>query len=180
MIELLNLWQLQSVNVAAEQNVNSLFIIYVILSLIINRPSLLMAYLFSEALFQLSFFDSLSEWNLYAIECIMYTYVFSSLSTVKSKYACSLIIAFTIYFIFDAYYYGDGGEYGSCETILYKNIESVFTFAHLFFICSFISFGGIRDALRDFFGIATGVSRDSYNLLVFWYNNSKPTNKERL
>ena len=43
MIELLNLWQLQSVNVAAEQNVNSLLIAYVVLSLIINRPVLLLA-----------------------------------------------------------------------------------------------------------------------------------------
>ena len=76
MIELLNLWQLQSVNVAAEQNVNSLSFIYLVLSIIINRPALLLAYFSSEMLYQLSIFDFLFEWQLFAIECIIYSYVF--------------------------------------------------------------------------------------------------------
>ena len=61
MIELLNLWQLQSANVAAEQNVSSLLLIYLVLSLIINSPVLLLAYLSSEMLYQLSIFDFLAE-----------------------------------------------------------------------------------------------------------------------
>lgn len=173
MTELLNLWQLQSGSVVAGQNVNSLLVIYIVLSLITNRPALLLAYLFSELLFQLEFFDSLNEWNLYSIECIMYTYVFSSLSTIKTKYTCSLIIVFSAYFVFDAYYFGDSGIHGGYKTIFYENIESIFTFAHLFFIYSFISFGRIRNALRDFFSGFANMSADSYYLLVFWYNGSK-------
>lgn len=173
MIELLNLWQLQSESVAAEQNLNSLLVVYLILSVIINRPVLLLAYFSSEMLFQLSLFDTLPEWHLYAIEFIIYTYVFTSLRSIKSKYACSIIIAWAIYFIFDAYVYGDEGEYGGYETILYKSIESIFTCAHLILICSLVPFARIRNNLRSFINSVSHHAVNSDYMFIYCYNVNK-------
>lgn len=173
MIELLNLWQLQSANVAAEQNLNSLTVIYLVLALMINRPSLLVAYFLSEMLFQLSIFDVLPEWHLYAIEFIIYTYIFTSLETIKSKYACSIIISTSIYFIFDAYIYGDEGAYGGYETILYKSIESIFTCAHIILIGSLIPIERIRNSLRGFISSISRIALNSDYFIICWYNTDK-------
>ena len=170
MIELLNLWQLQSVNVAAGQNLNNLLICYVILSLIINRPVLLLAYLLSEMLYQLSIFDFLLEWQLFAIECIMYSYVFTALSTLKSKSACAIIFSIALYFIYDAHKYGATEIYEGYQTILYKNIEYIFTCAHIFFISSFISIKRVRDNTRKFIDSIGRLSLNSDYMLFCWYN----------
>ena len=173
MIELLNLWQLQSVNVAAEQNVNSLLIAYVILSLIINRPAIILAYLSSEMLYQLSIFDPLLEWQLFAIECIMYSYVFTTLNTLKSKSACVVIFSIALYFIYDAHKYGATESYEGYQTILYKNIEYIFTCAHIIFIGSFVSIGRIRDGLRSFIDSISRIALNSDYMLFYWYNSGK-------
>ena len=169
MIELLNLWQLQSVNVAAEQNVNSLLIAYVILSLVINRPVLLLVYLSSEMLYQLSIFDFLLEWQLFAIECIMYSYVFTTLNALKTKSACALIFSIALYFIYDAHKYGATGNYDGYQTTLYKNIEYIFTCAHLIFIGSFISIGRIRNNIRNFVNSISRIALNSDYMLFSWY-----------
>jgi hypothetical protein len=173
MIELLNLWQLQSVNVAAEQNVTSLLLAYVILSLVINRPVLLLVYLSSEMLYQLSIFDFLLEWQLFAIECIMYSYVFTTLNTLKAKSACALIFSTALYFIYDAHKYGVTEDYEGYQTILYKNIEYIFTCAHFIFICSFVSVERIRDSLRGFIDSFSRIASNSDYMLVYCYNVSK-------
>ena len=173
MIELLNLWQLQSVNVAAEQNVNSLLIAYVILSLIINRPVLLLVYLSSEMLYQLSMFDFLLEWQLFAIECIMYSYVFTTLNTLKTKSACALIFSIALYFIYDAHKYGATEGYEGYQTILYNNIEYIFTCAHIIFIGSFVSIGRVRDSLRSFIDSISRIALNSDYMLFYWYNSGK-------
>ena len=170
MIELLHLWQLQSVNVAAEQNVNSLLIAYVILSLIINRPVLLLAYLSSEMLYQLSIFDSLLEWQLFAIECIMYSYVFTTLNTLKSKSACVVIFSIALYFIYDAHKYGATEDYEGYQTILYKNIEYIFTCAHIIFISSFISIERIRNNICNFINSVGRIALNSDYMFFCWYN----------
>ena len=170
MIELLNLWQLQSVNVAAEQNVNSLLIAYVILSLVINRPVLLLVYLSSEMLYQLSIFDFLLEWQLFAIECIMYSYVFKTLNTLKTKSACTLIFSIALYFIYDAHKYGATEDYEGYQTILYKNIEYIFTCAHLIFIGSFVSIGRIRNNIRNFISSISRIALNSDYMFFCWYN----------
>jgi hypothetical protein len=170
MIELLNLWQLQSANVAAEQNVNSLLLIYIALSLIINRPVLLLAYLSTEMLYQLSIFDSLLEWQLFAIECIMYSYVFTTLNTLKSKSACAVLFSIALYFIYDAHKYGATDGYGGYQTILYKNIEYIFTCAHIFFVSSFISIRRIRYNTRKFIDSISRISLNSDYMLFCWYN----------
>ena len=180
MIELLSLWQLQSVNVAAEQNVNSLLIAYVILSLVINRPVLLLAYLSSEMLYQLSILDFLLEWQLFAIECIMYSYVFTTLNTLKTKSACVLIFSIALYFIYDAHEYGATEGYEGYQTILYKNIEYIFTCAHIIFIISFISIGRIRDGLRDFVNSISRIALNSDYMLFSWYTIYKiQSNKQK-
>jgi hypothetical protein len=170
MIELLNLWQLQSANVAAEQNVNSLLLIYIALSLIINRPVLLLAYLSTEMLYQLSIFDSLLEWQLFAIECIMYSYVFTTLNTLRSKSACAVLFSIALYFIYDAHKYGATDGYEGYQTILYKNIEYIFTCAHIFFVSSFISIRRIRYNTRKFIGSISRISLNSDYMLFCWYN----------
>ena len=173
MIELLSLWQLQSVNVAAEQNVNSLLIAYVILSLIINRPAIILAYLSSEMLYQLSIFDPLLEWQLFAIECIMYSYVFTTLNTLKSKSACVVIFSIALYFIYDAHKYGATESYEGYQTILYKNIEYIFTCAHIIFISSFVSIGRIQNDIRNFFNSVGRIALNSDYMLFCWYNSGK-------
>ena len=173
MIELLHLWQLQSVNVAAEQNVNSLLIAYVILSLVINRPVLLLVYLSSEMLYQLSIFDFLLEWQLFAIECIMYSYVFTILNTIKTKSACALIFSIALYFIYDAHKYGATEGYEGYQTILYNNIEYIFTCAHIIFIGSFVSIGRIRNSLRSFIDSISRIALNSDYMLFYWYNSGK-------
>ena len=173
MIELLHLWQLQSVNVAAEQNVNSLLIAYVILSLVINRPVLLLVYLSSEMLYQLSIFDFLLEWQLFAIECIMYSYVFTILNTIKTKSACALIFSIALYFIYDAHKYGATEGYEGYQTILYNNIEYIFTCAHIIFIGSFVSIGRVRDSLRSFIDSISRIALNSDYMLFYWYNSGK-------
>ena len=165
MIELLQLWQLQSVNVEAEQSVNSLFIIYVLLSVFVNRPVLLLAYFSTELLFQLSLFDFLSEWNIYTIECIIYSYVWNTLNTKKTKVACILLFCTSLYYVFDAYYFGDSGKYGGDKTFLYESIESIFIFVHLLFIASFISIRGIRCNIRSFINSITSMQNNSYYFL---------------
>jgi len=169
MIELLNLWQLQSVNVAAEQNVNSLLIAYVILSLIINRPALLLAYLSSEMLYQLSIFDFLLEWQLFAIECIIYSYVFKTLNSTKSRSSCAVIFSIALYFIYDAHKYGASETHEGYQTILYKNIEYIFTCAHVVFIGSFISIERIRNSIRSFFDSISCIALNSDYMLFSWY-----------
>ena len=169
MIELLSLWQLQSVNVAAEQNVNSLLIAYVILSLVINRPVLLLVYLSSEILYQLSIFDFLLEWQLFAIECIMYSYVFTVLNTLKTKSACALIFSIALYFIYDAHKYGATEDYEGYQTILYKNIEYIFTCAHIIFISSFISIERIRNNIRNLVNSISRIALNSDYMLFSWY-----------
>tara|TARA_R110000822_G_scaffold303522_2_gene428236 strand:- start:7608 stop:8153 length:546 start_codon:yes stop_codon:yes gene_type:complete len=170
MIELLHLWQLQSVNVAAEQNVNSLLIAYVILSLIINRPALLLVYLSSEMLYQLSVFDFLLEWQLFAIECIMYSYVFTTLTSIKSKSACAVLFSIALYFIYDAHKYGATENYEGYQTILYKNIECIFTCAHIIFISSFVSIERIRNNIRNFVNSIGRIALNSDYMFFCWYN----------
>ena len=173
MIELLDLWQLQSESVAAAQNVNSLLVIYLVLALIINKPVLLLAYLSSEMIYQLSIFDFLVEWQLFAIECIIYSYVFNQLSTIKSKAACAVIFSIALYFIYDAHKYGASEGYDGYQTILYKNIEYIFTLAHIIFICSFISIERIRNNLRSFIDSFSRLAVNSDYMLIYWYNVSK-------
>lgn len=173
MIELLNLWQLQSVNVAVAQNVNSLLVIYLILALIVNKPVLLLAYLSSEMIYQLSIFDFLAEWQLFAIECIIYSYVFNQLDTTKSKAACAVIFSIALYFIYDAHKYGVSEGYDGYQTILYKNIEFIFTFAHIIFICSFVSIKRIRINLCSFIGSFSRIAVNSDYMLIYCYNVSK-------
>lgn len=173
MIELLNLWQLQSVNVAAEQNVNSLLVIYLILALIINKPVLLLAYLSSEMIYQLSVFDFLAEWQLFAIECIIYSYVFNQLNTTKNKSACAVIFSIALYFVYDAHKYGVSEGYDGYQTILYKNIECIFTLAHIVFICSFISIERIRNNLRSLIDSFSRLAVNSDYMFIYWYNVSK-------
>ena len=181
MIELLNLWQLQSVNVAAEQNVNSLLIAYVILSLVINRPVLLLVYLSSEMLYQLSIFDFLLEWQLFAIECIMYSYVFKTLNTLKTKSACALIFSIALYFIYDAHKYGATEDYEGYQTTLYKNIEYIFTCAHIIFISTLIPYGRIRCHFRRFISSVSRIALNSDYMLFSWYTVYKiQPNKQKI
>lgn len=172
MIELLNLWQLQSESVAAAQNVNSLFVIYVVLSVIVKRPALLLAYISTELLFQLAFFDVLQEWNLYAIECIIYTYILFTIKTRKGKLACLSIVISSAYFVYDAYSSGASETHQGIATFAYENISLVFTSAHILLICSFISISRIRLCLRSFINSVTRMSPASDYLMVCWYNIS--------
>ncbi len=177
MNELLELWQFQSVNVVAAKSLNSLIFGYVCLCLIIRRPVFLLAFLLPEMLFVLSWFDSLSEWSIYCFEVVIYSYVFDCCETRKQKFGCVTILLLSIALAVDAFLYGLNGYYGTSETLLYRNIESLALFAHLFFISSFIRYGRVRDSLRNFFDSIVRVTANSDYMLLFWYTTSKAINK---
>ena len=151
-MELIELWQIQSESVVAGQSVNSLFILYVIVCILINRSIFLLAFLLPELMFNLHFFDNLREWHLNAIELVIYSYVFDVCITDKSKVACVIICCTAIIFGIDSYFFGGYGAYGESETIIYKNVSSINACAHILFISTLIPYSRIRGNLRNIIG----------------------------
>lgn len=173
MIEILQAWQIQSQNVAAEQNVSSIFLCYVLLCFIINRPVFLLAFLLPEALYQLSIFDAISNTNKYLIEIVLYTYIFDICTTVKSKLSCGIIVLITMLFAVDEYLFGLNGVIVESETFIYANISNINTCAHLLFISSLIPYQRIRNRLRRMLTNIVRSESSSYFIQVMLYNISK-------
>jgi hypothetical protein len=172
-MEILQIWQLQSVNVVAAQDVNSVFLLYVILCFIIKRPVFLLAFLIPEFMVNAAIFDFMTEGQLYAIEIILYSYVFFKCSTDRSKVFCIGIMLTAVVFGYDSAFYGKNGYYGENQTAIYQNIEYINLCAHILFICSFISIKRIRDNLRSFFNAVMRSAANSDYVLYLRYNINK-------
>jgi len=172
-MEILELWQIQSVNAVVGQNANNLLFLYIILCCIIKRSVFLLAFLLPELLINLSMFDSLSEWHIAAIEVIIFSYVFDVCDNSKSKAGCCLVITQAIIIMFDSYFYGAGGAHGEHKTIVYNNIESISLCVHVFFILTLIPFKRIRDDTYNFIDSVMRISLNSDYMLLFWYNRHK-------
>ena len=170
---ILTLWQIQGASAEAGQGVNSLFIIYVVVCLMIKRPVFLLAFLLPELMFNLSAFDRLEAWHLNAIEMVIYSYVFERCLTKESKIACIIICYTAIHFAIDSYYYGVNGVYGESQTLIYENISTINSCAHILLICTLIPISRIRNSLRDFISGFMRLSANSDYMYIYWYNVSK-------
>lgn len=166
-MELLELWQIQSENVVAGPNVNSLFILYVIVCSLIKRPVFLLVFLLPELMFNLSFFDNLQEWHINAIELVTYSYIFEICRTNKSKFACVIITCTSIVFGIDSYLFGEYGIYGESETFIYNNLSTINASAHIFFISTLIPYSRIQKHLLDFINWIVCFSRNSACMLFY-------------
>lgn len=150
-----------------QSNANSeLFIVYVMLCLIIKKPPYLMAFFISCLFFEWSLFDNLAEYNLYLMTFAIYSFVFQSCVTDKSKIACAIILLLTIVFAIDSMLYGVNGYYGASDTVIYSNVEYLSTYAHLFFIYSLVDLRRIKNNLRNFIGHVLYMSRNSAYYLI--------------
>jgi len=159
-------------------NVNSeLFITYLVLSLLIKRASFLAAFFFSCMLFEMQFFDALSEYNLYLLTFLCYSYVTVCCKTDKSLFACGIILLLSITFAIDSAMYGEQGYYGASETIVYNNIEYLAASAHCFFIGSLVPIQRIRNNIQSFIDSISHIALNSDYMLIYCYNVGKAINK---
>jgi hypothetical protein len=146
---------------------NQVLIMYVILSIITRRSSLLLAFFASFLLFELSFFDPVSEVSLYLLTFVIYSYVMRCKGFTKAnKLACGLMLSFCIVLAYDAFFYGKGGYYGARKTFVYNNIECISLYAHTILISSFINITRARSGLRDFIDSICHMSRNSAQFMV--------------
>jgi hypothetical protein len=150
------------------QNSNAyVFIAYVVISILIKRAAFLAAFFMSCMLFEMHFFDPLSEASLYLLTFAIYSYVITcNTLTFKQRLACGIILILSITLAYDATFYGINGYYGAHETFVYNNIEYLALYAHLILISSLIPYRRIRDGLRDMLSTIVYVSRNSVNFAL--------------
>ena len=157
-----------SSNVSSSENMNNqLLVLYVILSVIIKRPSLLLAFLLSFLLFELSLFDPVTEVSLYMLTFIIYSFVICCKGlTQRNKVACSFMLLVCIVLIYDSFFYGANGYYGARKTFVYNNIEYISLCAHIILIISFVNISRVRCNIRGVLGSILRVSRNSVGFVV--------------
>ena len=165
--QLLNAQEL-SLLVQNPRNQNSeLFIAYVILSILIKKPSYLAAFFMSCMLFELPVFAPLSEASLYLLTFVIYSYViFDIACNSRATIACGIILILSITMAYDAYHYGANGIYGTHETIIYNHIEHLALYAHAIFICTLIPYRRISDSLRRYLNTFMLITRNSVNFVL--------------
>jgi len=165
--------QLQTLSLLSQSaeshaTINSIiFIAYIFVSLLIKRSSALVAFFVSWMIFELSFFEPLSEASLYLLTFSIYSYVITcNALTLKSRLACGILVILSITLAYDAYFYGIGGVYGEAETVVYNNIEHLALCAHSLFIGSFIPFARIRNNILSFIDSISHVTRNSAYIVI--------------
>ena len=158
--QLLNDLELNQTSLSLKIN-NFLFVLYVLLALLTKRVAPLAAFFMCVLLVDNVILYVVSECSMYLLVCIIYSYVFITCDTVKSKACCVIILLTTMIFALDAFFYGVNGYYGSSNTIIYNNIEFIALFVNLLFICSFIHYERIWNGLQFLFDRALHISRNS-------------------
>lgn len=154
-----------------EQNqlsVNSyLLLAYLIVCVIIKKPSFMLAFFMSCMLFEMELFDKLSEASLYALTFSIYSYaIFVIPCNNKVTIACGIILALTIIFGVDAYFYGIKGIYGAHETVIYNNIERLALYAHIILISALTPYRRISNSLRRFIASIVYVKSNSAYIVI--------------
>lgn len=146
------------------QNANSeLFLAYLVLAIYTKKPLLLAAFFMSCMLFELSFFDVLSEASLYLITFAIYSYVICCRSlTNKQRLACFAPVLLSIILAHDAYFYGINGLYGTHETAVYNNIEYLALLCHIIVISALIPYSRLRNSAINFVDFILRMSRNSH------------------
>tara|TARA_R110000772_G_scaffold248137_1_gene362140 strand:- start:2593 stop:3150 length:558 start_codon:yes stop_codon:yes gene_type:complete len=173
MMELLEWLQLlndleKQLEVAKNVN-NIIFVGYVIVATLAKKAAPLVAFLFCVLLVGNEQLLAVSEFNMYMLVVVIYSYTFNSCDKKQSKYACVTICLLSLSLAIDAFLYGTDGYYGTRQTILWENIEYLAACAHLVFISSFISIERIRDGLRDFVNSISRIALNSDYMLFSWY-----------
>ena len=155
-------------NLNHSQNPSSLlFIAYALISVVIKRAAYMAAFFMSCMLFEMRFFDPLSEASLYLITFAIYSYVIFVMPCKKVvTIACVIMLALSMTLAYDAYFYGLNGYYGASQTYVHQNIEYLALYAHSVLICSLIDIKRIRNNLRSFIGSVRGLSANSVNFVV--------------
>ena len=150
------------------QNSNAyIFIAYALISIIIKRASYMAAFFMSCMLFEMRFFDPLSEASLYLITFAIYSYVIFVMPCNKVvTIACVIMLLLSITLAYDAYFYGLNGYYGASETYVYNNIEYLALYAHIILISSLVPFRRISDNIRYMLAASVRMSRNTVNFVL--------------
>ena len=150
------------------QNLNSfIFLAYVIISLLIKRAAYLAAFFMSCMFFEASFFDPLSEAELYLLTFAVYSYtVFVMPCNRFVMFACVTMLLLSITLAYDAYFYGVGGAYGESETFVYNNIEILALYAHSFLIAALIPYRRIGNFIGRMLDTFMRFSVNSVNFAI--------------
>ena len=152
---------------------SSIFFIYIILGVITKRSVYPLAFFMCYLLVNASMFQHVSEWQIYLMMGVIYSYVFKDCPTKQSKYACVTICLISISLAIDAYLYGVNGYYGTRQTILWENVEYIATCAHLILIGSLVPIERIRNNIRGFITSFGSLASNSDYMLIYCYNVSK-------
>ena len=176
MMELLEWFQQLNVHdlkLSGLKSESSIFFIYTILGVITKRSVYPLAFFICYLLVNASMFQPVSEWQIYLMMGVIYSYVFKDCPTKQSKYACVTICLISISLAIDAYLYGVNGYYGARQTILWENVEYIATCAHLVLIGSLVPIERIRNNIRSFITSFGSLASNSDYMLIYWYNTNK-------
>ena len=155
------------------RNVNNLiFIGYFILFLISKRAVYFTAFFMCVVLIEADVMQQIEEYEVYLLIAVLYSYIFVTCNTLKSKIGCAIILLLSLTLVVDSFLYGANGYYGQSETFVYRNLESLALFCHLFFINSFIHYGRIQNSLRNFIDSIVRLAVNSDYMLLFCYNSN--------
>jgi len=175
-MEILQLWELQSVNVAAAKNASSiLLLIYVIACCIKKEGCYFVAFFLDEILTNLSYLDFLTDPQYYLMSsftyCCLYWYIENKNIRLKTILACGIIV------LFNAGMSADAAINTEVETIIYSYYIYFVLLLHLYLISTLFSWKLVRKNMGEFIratGIISGIS-DAFAFL--WYNSIIITKK---
>ncbi len=166
------LWLVQQseseIKISQKINLNSIILLaYFVVYLFNRRPSFLAAFFISCALFELKVFDPLSEFSLYLLTFLVYSYVIKCHRNSKlTIIACLNMLVVCMVLSYNARFYGYPDYYGEVDEFIYNNIEYVSLFSHGFIIYSLVNFKAVRNRLRNIAGFIRGMSYHTVNFTV--------------
>ena len=155
-------------NLSHSQNPSSyLLLAYFLVSVVIKRAAYMAAFFMSCMLFEMRFFDPLSEASLYLITFAIYSYVIFVMPCKRVvTAACVIMLLLSITLAYDAYFYGLNGYYGASKTYVYNNVEYLALYAHIILISSLVPFKRIGDNIRHLLAASVRMSRNTVNFVL--------------
>ena len=144
---------------------------YIALSVTLKRPSFLAVFFLCESLILCELFYSFYEYELYSIEFILWSYIFTGLTRVKNKVFCAIICLLSAFCCYDSYTYEalNSEEY---QEIVYICLEYLIVCAHFLFIISFVEIKRVRGSFRRFFDSIRNIPLISDCFIIIDYNKS--------
>lgn len=154
------------------------FFIYLALSIVINKPQLLAAFVLLEGACLLPYLDSSPLSVIFMLEFVVYSYVLTSLDSVKTKRGCSTIMLIALWGYLDFIIYGEYSTNGTYKTFYRIHLENIYLCTHFFFVYSFIDVRRINDRLRGFIDSCFRSEGSSFYFIALCYNYTKETIKK--